>query len=90
MRTYAHMEGKPLLTSWMGGTRAKTGRVILTEAGIPMFDYPDEAARAFANMWHYTESRLPRDPTLSAGEKPAPFAPDWAAKVHAAPVGEYS
>ena len=76
MRTYAHMEGKPLLTSWMGGTRAKTGRVILTEAGIPMFDYPDEAARAFANMWHYTESRLPRDPTLSAGEKPAPFAPE--------------
>ena len=74
MRTYAHMEGKPLLTSWMGGTRAKTGRVILTEAGIPMFDYPDEAARAFANMWHYTESRLPRDPMLSAGEKPAPFA----------------
>jgi len=76
MRTYAHMEGKPLLTSWMGGTRAKTGRVILTEAGIPMFYYPDEAARAFANMWHYTESRLPRDPTLSAGEKPAPFAPE--------------
>jgi acetyltransferase len=76
MRTYAHMEGKPLLTSWMGGTRAKTGRVILNEAGIPMFDYPDEAARAFANMWHYTESRLPRDPTLSAGEKPAPFAPE--------------
>jgi len=76
MRTYAHMEGKPLLTSWMGGTRAKTGRVILTEAGIPMFDYPDEAARAFSNMWHYTESRLPRDPTLSAGEKPAPFAPE--------------
>ena len=76
MRTYAHMEGKPLLTSWMGGTRAKTGRVILTEAGIPMFDYPDEAARAFANMWHYTESRLPRAQLEPPGEKPAPFAPE--------------
>ena len=76
MRTYDHMEGKPLLTSWMGGTRAKTGRVILTEAGIPMFDYPDEAARAFANMWHYTESRLPLAQLEPPGEKPAPFAPE--------------
>ena len=75
LRTYAHMEGKPLLTSWMGGTRAKTGRVILNEAGIPMFDYPDEAARAFANMWHYTESRLPRA-LPEAAEKPAPFVPE--------------
>lgn len=75
LRTYAHMEGKPLLTSWMGGTRAKTGRVILNEAGIPMFDYPDEAARAFANMWHYTESRLPRAVPETA-EKPAPFVPE--------------
>ena len=73
LRTYAHMEGKPLLTSWMGGTRAKTGRVILNEAGIPMFDYPDEAARAFANMWHYTESRLPRQVPEPGTEKPAPF-----------------
>ncbi len=75
LRTYARMEGKPLLTSWMGGTRAKTGRVILNEAGIPMFDYPDEAARAFANMWHYTESRLPRA-VPEVAEKPAPFVPE--------------
>ncbi len=73
MRTYAKMDGKPLLTSWMGGTRAKTGRSILNEAGIPMFDYPDEAARAFSNMWRYSQSRLPH-PVLAPEGKPGPEA----------------
>lgn len=76
MRTYAKMEGKPLLTSWMGGTRAKTGRNILTEAGIPMFDYPDEAARAFSNMWRYTKSRLPREQEAVASGQASPAAPE--------------
>ena len=75
MRTYAKMEGKPLLTSWMGGTRAKTGRNILTEAGIPMFDYPDDAARAFSNMWRYSKSLLPREEEAPSA-KAAPKAPE--------------
>ena len=75
LRSYAKMEGKPLLTSWMGGSRAKTGRVILNEAGIPMFDYPDEAAKAFANLWRYKSSQLPR-PQVKAPATPAPVAPE--------------
>ena len=83
MRTYAKMEGKPLLTSWMGGTRAKTGRNILTEAGIPMFDYPDDAARAFSNMWRYSKSLLPREEEAVDGKVAPKSAEPESAKVTA-------
>lgn len=46
---------KPVLASWMGGTSMEAGCRILNEAGIPTFDYPDTAARAFALMWRYTD-----------------------------------
>lgn len=42
---------KPVLTSWMGGHDVDEGRKTLNEAGIPTFDYPDRAARAFGLMW---------------------------------------
>ncbi len=46
-------EGKPLLASWMGADRVRSGKEILTRAGIPNFEFPDEACRSFAQMWHY-------------------------------------
>jgi acetyltransferase len=46
--------GKPLLASWMGGTAVAAGRRILSDAGIPTFDYPDTAARIFSHMWKYS------------------------------------
>ena len=45
---------KPVLASWMGGAEVAPANSILNGAGIPTFDYPDSAARAFANMWRYT------------------------------------
>lgn len=45
--------GKPLLASWMGGASVNTARDVLSKAGIPSFEYPDSAARAFALMWRY-------------------------------------
>jgi acetyltransferase len=45
---------KPVLASWMGGAEVAAGTSILNGGGIPTFDYPDSAARAFANMWRYT------------------------------------
>ena len=52
---YAKGQGKPLLASWMGATEVEKGRAILNAAGIPTFDYPDTAARAFEYMWRYTD-----------------------------------
>ena len=51
---YAASTGKPVLASWMGGAEVAAGTSILNGAGIPTFDYPDSAARAFTNMWRYT------------------------------------
>ena len=51
---YATSTGKPVLASWMGGADVAAGESILNGAGIPTFDYPDTAARAFTNMWRYT------------------------------------
>lgn len=42
--------GKPLLASWMGAQSVQEGRSILNAAGVPTYDYPDEAALAFVRM----------------------------------------
>jgi acetyltransferase len=41
---------KPLLASWMGAQSVQEGRGILNAAGVPTYDYPDEAAHAFVRM----------------------------------------
>jgi acetyltransferase len=45
---------KPLLASWMGGSRMQLASNVLNESRIPTFEYPDAAARSFAYMWRYT------------------------------------
>jgi acetyltransferase len=54
LKAYAHVGGKPILASWMGGPLVRAGEDILNRAGIPTFGYPDTAARAFTYMWRYT------------------------------------
>ena len=50
----AHVAGKPILASWMGGAQVAAGVDILNRSGIPTFPFPDDAARAFCHMWRYT------------------------------------
>src|SRR5439155_1188785 len=45
---------KPVLASWMGGAEVAAGRRALSDAGIPVFSYPDTAARIFNYMWKYS------------------------------------
>src|SRR5262249_9791336 len=45
--------GKPVLASWMGGAEVAAGDQILNQAGIPTFQFPDSAVRAFNYMWRY-------------------------------------
>lgn len=54
LKKFAHLEGKPILASWMGAQMVDEGEAILNEANIPTFKYPDRAAQAFAYMWRYT------------------------------------
>ncbi len=53
LKAYAKIPGKPLLTSWMGGTRVAESNAILNQANIPTYPYPDTAVRVFNHMWHY-------------------------------------
>src|SRR5262249_28408898 len=50
-------EGKPILASWMGGTAVRQGRDILSAAGIPTFDSPEAATRAFLYMVQYRRNQ---------------------------------
>jgi acetyltransferase len=75
---YAHIAGKPVLASWMGGPDVAAGETLLTQAGIPTFPYPDVACKVFHSMWRYTYNLrgLYETPTLLSDEDEG--APDRA------------
>jgi acetyltransferase len=59
----------PVFTAWIGGPRVEKGREIFNRAGIPTFDTPERAIRAFMDLWQYSRNiemlqeipaRLPR------------------------------
>ena len=56
LKPFAHIEGKPIIASWMGVGQVEAGENILNAANIPTFKYPDRAARAFYYMWRYSEN----------------------------------
>jgi acetyltransferase len=56
LKEFGHIEGKPVLASWMGGRDVAEGEAILNRAGIPTFPYPDTAARVFTSMWRYADN----------------------------------
>jgi acetyltransferase len=61
---------KPVLTSWMGGEDVAAARELLNAAGIPTFEFPDTAARAFALMWrHGKQLRALYETPASSGDE---------------------
>jgi acetyltransferase len=70
LKSFAHLPGKPLLASWMGGQEVEPGQQILNDAGVPTYKYPDMAARAFYYMWRYSYNlrALYETPTLIADQ----------------------
>jgi acetyltransferase len=53
---FAHLRGKPVLASWMGGPLVEPAESILNHAGIPTFSFPDSAAAVFQSMWLYSQN----------------------------------
>jgi acetyltransferase len=74
LRSFASLERKPVLASWMGGTDVRPGREILNEAGIPTFNSPEAAIRAFLHLVQYAHNQelLYETPTAL----PADWVPD--------------
>lgn len=56
LEPFAHLRGKPVLASWMGGPMVEPGEKVLNAAGIPTFSYPDSAAGVFQSMWSYSQN----------------------------------
>lgn len=69
LTSFAKLEGKPILASFMGGQSVAEATTILDRAGIPTFAYPDSAARAFCYLWQYTHAlrALYETPSLAVG-----------------------
>jgi acetyltransferase len=69
---FARLENKPLLASWLGGPDVRRGRSILNEAGVPTFDSPEAAIRAFLHMAQYRHNQE------LLYEAPQALPEDWA------------
>jgi acetyltransferase len=73
---FAKIEGKPVLASWMGGEAVRPGRDVLQAAGLPTFDTPEAAIRAFLHMVRY---RRAQEALYEAPAAVLDFRPDIAA-----------
>jgi acetyltransferase len=71
---FAHIEHKPVLTSWMGGADVRPGRDLLNQAGLPTFDSPEAAIQAFLHMVQYRRNQELLYETPEA--MPADWTPD--------------
>ena len=69
LKPHAH-GNKPILASFMGGESIEQAKPILSGVGIPLFSYPDTAAKVFSYMWNYSYNLrgLYETPTLTTGE----------------------
>jgi acetyltransferase len=83
IRAFAKIAGKPVLASWMGGAEVDAGRHVLTDSGIPVFNYPDMAARAFSYMWQRSSNlqALYETPALSATPDEGSVARERSAQI---------
>ncbi len=80
LKPFAHIEGKPIIASWMGVGQVEAGENILNAANIPTFKYPDRAAKAFYYMWAYSDNLRSLYETPSA---PTQFARGEIDREHA-------
>jgi len=46
----------PVITSWIGGAEMLKGRDIFNRAGIPTFDTPERAVRAFIDIYRFSQN----------------------------------
>jgi len=46
----------PVITSWVGGADMHKGRDIFNQAGIPTFDTPERAVRAFMDIYRFAQN----------------------------------
>jgi acetyltransferase len=50
-------QSKPVVAVFMGGDAVSSGRLLLDNARVPAFAYPERAVRSLASLWHYARFR---------------------------------
>jgi acetyltransferase len=78
----------PVLTSWVGGTAAAEAQRLFAARGVPTFDTPEDAVRAFMQLAGYRRSQeqLMETPAAFAGD--AAEDPEKAAAILRQALGE--
>ncbi|EKQ66872.1 acyl-CoA synthetase (NDP forming) [Leptolyngbyaceae cyanobacterium JSC-12] len=68
-----HQSTKPILASWMGNSEVNAGELLLNQANIPTYPFPDTAARVFSYLWRfaYNLRGIYETPVLSANAEEA-------------------
>jgi acetyltransferase len=63
------IDGKPVLSCWLGAATAHKGRLLLQSSGIPSYETPAAAAAAVDHLtrWSRVQSVLQRVPAAAAG-----------------------
>lgn len=49
---------KPVLAAWLGGERMREGMQILSDAGVPVYQTPEQAVRSFMTLVSYSRNLL--------------------------------
>ena len=82
LKPYAQ-SGKPVLASFMGGESITAAKPVFNAAGIPLFSYPDTAAKVFCSMWRYSYNlrSLYETPILADGTEAAGTARERASTI---------
>ncbi|MCA1855221.1 bifunctional acetate--CoA ligase family protein/GNAT family N-acetyltransferase [Massilia oculi] len=63
---------RPVLCCWMGGPSVQEARRLCIEAGVPVFDTPEEAVKAFLQLVEYRRNQAVLTQAPGAGELPVP------------------
>ena len=71
LTTKGRINGKPVLTCWLGEETARNGRHILQEAGVASFETPADAATAVAYLadWSRAQKALMRVPSSRGDDR---------------------
>jgi acetyltransferase len=71
----------PVLTSWVGGAAAAEAQRLFADRGVPSFDTPEDAVRAFMHLVEYRRSQEQLMETPPALSGAAPDEPEKAAAI---------
>jgi acetyltransferase len=80
--------GAPLLGCWIGEATAAAARTLLSQAGIPAYETPDEAVQAFLQLADYARGQEALLQAPAAGASGAQRDRPAAAKIVAAVLAE--